>query len=173
MEEKSNYESNGGLMKKKISLNTIWFIITGIILVTQIFFIIYMYINHSTTMLDYDSSNVYTHMVEMFKNGDLFISDWINTTTLELDCSSLFALPLYAITKNVFLSYGISNIIIILMYIGTIYTIFINTGYKKYANIACSLFHSSVYYFFFKWYLCITVWNSSTVRIISIIYDKK
>lgn len=67
--------------------------------------------------LDPDFANTIYHYTEVIKNGTLNLPNWYHTTSLELDGSMLFALPLYFITKDLFTAVGISNILIMLIYI--------------------------------------------------------
>ena len=83
----------------------------------QILFILYMNLFQTSAALDSDSAMLYTHAIEMWKNKTLFLPNWSDTTTLELDSALLFALPIYGITKQVYLSFGISNVIFLAIYL--------------------------------------------------------
>ena len=39
--------------------------------------------------------NLMLHAVEMWNNKTPFITGWVETTTLELDCATLIAAPVY------------------------------------------------------------------------------
>lgn len=61
---------------------------------------------------DGDFANLAIHMREMAYNRTAFIDNWnLAVSTLELDCSSLFAIPFYYLTHNILISYAISNTI--------------------------------------------------------------
>lgn len=51
--------------------------------------------------LDCDAAKVFTNVVEMWRTGSLVIPGWSYLTTMELDCATLLALPLYGLTGNV------------------------------------------------------------------------
>ena len=67
--------------------------------------------------LDPDFANTIYHYTEVIKNRTLNLPNWYHTTSLELDGSMLFAVPLYFVTKDLFIAVGISNILIMLIYI--------------------------------------------------------
>lgn len=74
--------------------------------------------------IDCDNAKLFVHVMEMWRQGNIIIPDWAYTTTLEWDCSSLFALPIYAVTKNIYLSFGIANILFLLLFIGVLFYLF-------------------------------------------------
>lgn len=74
--------------------------------------------------MDDDSADMYVHIMEMWRNRRLFIPGWFYASTLELDCASFFALPLYAVTGNIFLAYGISNILFMALLIWVLFQVF-------------------------------------------------
>ncbi len=74
--------------------------------------------------IDCDNAKLFVHVMEMVKQGRVAIPNWSYTTTLEWDCSSLFALPIYAITKNIYLSFGIANILFLIIFIGSLFYLF-------------------------------------------------
>lgn len=88
-----------------------------ILVAVQVLFIIYINLFQTKAALDSDSAMLYTHAIEMWRNKTLFLPNWSNTTTLELDSALLFALPLYGITKQIYLSIGISNVIFLGIYL--------------------------------------------------------
>ena len=67
--------------------------------------------------LDPDFANTIYHYTEVIKHGTLNLPNWYHTTSLELDGTMLFAVPLYFVTKDLFTAVGISNILIMLIYI--------------------------------------------------------
>lgn len=93
----------------------------------------------SPIMIDYDGAKLYKHAIEMWNHKTLFIPDWKYITTMELDCSLLLALPFYALCRNIFLSFGIANILLIFTYVAVVYAIFQRTPYQKYAFLAVNL----------------------------------
>lgn len=93
--------------------------------------VVYFNLSDIRYSLDYDAANTYYHYMEVIKNGTLRIPDWHHTTTLELDTSLFLAVIIWHITKNIFLSVGISNIIMILLYIFVIYRILSFANVKR------------------------------------------
>lgn len=67
--------------------------------------------------LDPDFANTIYHYTEVIKHGTLNLPNWYHTTSLELDGTMLFAVPLYFVTKDLYTAVGISNILIMLIYI--------------------------------------------------------
>ncbi len=101
-------------MKKmlKKSENVISALCVGVI------FIILVIVNFSAKKpYDGDFANLAVRMREMAINHTVLLDNWATTiTTMELDCSTLFAIPFYVITRNVFLSFAFSNVINILIW---------------------------------------------------------
>lgn len=64
-------------------------------------------------MIDNDAAKCYFHIMEMWKNGTAVIPDWYSITTLELDCASLLALPLYGLTGNILLSFQLADTLLV------------------------------------------------------------
>lgn len=79
--------------------------------------IVYFNLSDIRCSLDPDFANTIYHYMEVIKHGTLSIPNWHHTTSLELDGTMLFALPLYFVTKNMFTAIGISNILIMLLYV--------------------------------------------------------
>lgn len=79
--------------------------------------IVYFNLSDIRCSLDPDFANTIYHYTEVIKHGTLNLPNWYHTTSLELDGTMLFALPLYFVTKNLFTAVGISNILIMLIYV--------------------------------------------------------
>ena len=116
-------------MKEKITKTIEWLFLA--LLIIQSGFIIYFNLSYIRCSLDHDLANTFYHYMEVIKNGTMQLPDWNHTTTLELDGSFLFAVPLYFLTKNIFLSVGISNIILMALYILVISRIMHHAGVSK------------------------------------------
>ena len=109
-------------------------------LVLQFLFFFYMNFFASENILNFDGVNLMLHAVEMWKNKTIFIQGWVETTTLELDCATLLAVPLYGLTGNILRSFGIANVIIVAYFVMIISRLFRYAGYeKKYLLMALSL----------------------------------
>ena len=79
--------------------------------------IVYFNLSDIRCSLDPDFANTIYHYMEVIKQGTMMLSDWNHTTSLELDGTMLFALPLYFVMGNMFTAIGISNILIMLLYV--------------------------------------------------------
>ncbi|MBD5454671.1 MAG: hypothetical protein HDR30_10215 [Lachnospiraceae bacterium] len=90
-------------------------------------------------MIDFDGAKLYMHAMEMWRNKSFLIPDWKYITTMELDCSLLLAVPFYGLLHNIFLAFGISNMIMVCCYIIVIYMIFNYTPYRIHAFAAVNL----------------------------------
>lgn len=74
--------------------------------------------------LDCDNAKLFRHVIEMWRQKTLIIPNWSYTTTLEYDCGTLIALPIYGFTQNIYLAFGISNIILTGLFISVIFFLF-------------------------------------------------
>ena len=89
--------------------------------------IVIILINNLTMMeknLDSDAARLLNHIILMAKEKTLLIPDWSYPTTLELDCTSLFALPIYMVSGNIYLSASVSNILLLLLFASVIIYLF-------------------------------------------------
>ena len=102
-------------MKLKTKLNITDFPL--IIIILEILFIIYMNTLKCAAYPELDMAKLYRHAIEMVRNGSIVIDGWNYITTMELDCSLLLALPFYAVTNNIYISFGLANIIFMLIYV--------------------------------------------------------
>ena len=74
--------------------------------------------------LDCDNAKMFRHIMEIWERKTLVIPDWSYTTTLEIDCGSLLAIPIYGLTDNIYLAYGIANILITVLMLAVIFYLF-------------------------------------------------
>lgn len=86
-------------------------------LIIHIFFISYTNFFLIPDTLDNDAAKLFLHTIEIWNNKKIFLPNWVNQTTLEIDCAALLALPFYGIFKNVYIAFGVSNLIFIFLYI--------------------------------------------------------
>ncbi len=108
-------------IRKKISFEWIMTALFGLTMLIQIIMIIKFNLSDIRESLDADFSYTVYHYMQVIKNGTLNLQNWNHTTSLELDATFLFALPLFYLVKDIFLAVGISNIIIMCLYIAVIY----------------------------------------------------
>lgn len=69
--------------------------------------------------------------MEVIENRTLRLPDWNHTSTLELDGSFMFAIPVYFIVRNIFLAVGIANIILLGLYLFAVSRILYHSGTQK------------------------------------------
>ncbi|MCI2049966.1 MAG: hypothetical protein LKJ76_09660 [Lachnospiraceae bacterium] len=101
------------------------------LLVIQIALLIHFNLSDIRDSLDADFANTIYHFRQMLAQRSLYLADWYGTTSMELDGSLLFAFPLYLITKNVFTAVGVSNLLIIALYIFTFTKILQNAHVRR------------------------------------------
>ena len=121
-------------MKELFLKLRIWEIGAVLLFVTNMIGIIYFNLSDLRLSLDPDFASTVYHLEQIVHQGKLVLPDWVATTSMEFDSTLLFATPLYAITGNAFLSVGISDLLIVSLYILTIWSIFsalhVNTGIR-------------------------------------------
>lgn len=88
----------------------------GLIVLAQFAFVCFVNLTRIPATLDNDSAKIITHAVEIFRTGQIFIPNWVNETMLELDTTLLPALLFYGITGDIFVSFGLGNILILLAF---------------------------------------------------------
>lgn len=86
-----------------------------LILIIQVCCLFYFNFTSSEDFLDFDSSLALRHAVEMLRNHTIFLPDFNHTSSLEIDCASFFAAPIFLLTGNISLAYGISHAVLILL----------------------------------------------------------
>ncbi len=82
----------------------------------QVLFISFQNLFTIRDVLDNDMAKLFVHVAEMVKQGDIFIRDWLYED-LELGFSSFFAIFIYAVTRNIYVSFGIASIIFLIIYL--------------------------------------------------------
>lgn len=125
------------MLKKITKEKDIWIYALGGLLVVQLIFIGYMNFFKNDYFLDNDMAKLFVHTMEVVKNRTLIIPGWNNTTSLEFDSGMFFAIPYYAITKNIYVSFAASMMTFVGIYVWTIYRIF--KGDKEKTFLACIL----------------------------------
>ncbi len=74
--------------------------------------------------IDCDSAKLFTHTEEIWRQKTFFLPDWEYLTTLEWDCSSILAVPFYAVTGDIFLSFALANIAFLGIFTAVIFFLF-------------------------------------------------
>nr|MCR5603854.1 hypothetical protein [Lachnospiraceae bacterium] len=81
----------------------------------QIIFIVWINLFKCHDFVEHDASMLYSHTIHMWEQKKLVIPNYQEETFFHLDTSCILALPLYGLTHDIFLAYGISNIIFLLL----------------------------------------------------------
>ena len=104
--------------------NKIFFTILFVLFVFQYVAICYFNLFEEAGHMGLDSSWVYLRSTMMWNQKALMSSNWVETSNNFLDTSCVPATLLYGITGDIFLSFGIANILILSGIIICIYSIF-------------------------------------------------
>ncbi|MCR4892125.1 MAG: hypothetical protein K5989_08105 [Lachnospiraceae bacterium] len=100
-------------------------------LIAQIAFIMVMNLVRADTIIDFDSSSAYMHEMEMANQGTIFPSEYSYQASLDLDSAAVISAFLYHFTGNIFLSRGIANNLVVLLYIYIVTTVLANLSLSK------------------------------------------
>ena len=110
-------------------------------LIVQIAFIMYMNLFRGYTMIDFDSSSAYMHEMEMGSQGKLFPSEYSYQASLDLDGAAVISALFYRFTGNIFLSRGIANNLVVLLYLYIVSSVLRNLSLLKvWRRFGCLLF---------------------------------
>lgn len=107
-----------------------------VLLVVQVCLILFSNLNLINQELDCDSAMVLKHIICMWQEGTPIIPDWAYLTTLEWDCTSLLAVPLYGLTGDIFVACSLSNLILLCLLISAIFFLF--DGENKLYPLLCA-----------------------------------
>lgn len=115
-------------------------LLLGGLLVLEVVMLVAYNFTLSKSHMDPDMAKLYTHVVEMARNHKLIIPNWNYTTTLEWDCATIFALPLYYVTKDIWSSFAIANTIFLLLFLFVLYMLLANKSILHFLSTAAVLF---------------------------------
>lgn len=90
--------------------------ILWVLFILEFLFVVYANLFRIPDTLDNDAAKLFTHAIEMWNTKQIFIPTWVNETMLELDTALLVAVPIYGITGNIIVSFGLANIIILVAF---------------------------------------------------------
>jgi hypothetical protein len=93
------------------------------LLTFQILAICYINLFQSHNHLGFDASAYYLKAIEMWRQKTLFIQNWHDQTTLFIDSPVPLAALLYGMTRNIFVAYGLANILCAAALIYVLYTL--------------------------------------------------
>ena len=117
-------------------------IIFILILAVEFAYLIKYNLIHASAAMDQDAAKLMTHTIEIVRTGKLLIPNWRYMTTHEIDSSMLLAIPFYAITKNLYLSFALSNTIYMFVLLALLLSLFKNFGAKsEIALLVCCLIY--------------------------------
>lgn len=100
---------------------------------TTVFFNLKLHESH----IGFDSSWSYLKAVLIWEEKALFSDAWIDTTSLSFDSSTLLAALIYGLTGKLFLSYGLSNLIVLAGALLLLYKIAGLIGLSKKYQLLC------------------------------------
>lgn len=120
-------------------------VILYFILAMQIGFLVVTNLSQLQLYLGYDASAVYLQAQMIWEQQTLLIKDWIYTSTLTWDTPMLLAIPLFDWTGDIFLSFGISILLslVVLMWVGN--GLLDQLGASKRAKLLCAIFFLTPY----------------------------
>lgn len=101
------------------------------VFIAQIAFIMYMNLFRADTIIDFDSSSAYMHEMEMGSQGKLFPAEYSYQASMDLDGAAVISAFFYHFTDNIFLSRGIANNLVVLLYIFVVNSVLRNLPLSK------------------------------------------
>ena len=113
----------------------------------QFIFIQYYNFTGTESFLDYDSSIAIRHAVEMWRHHTIFLKDFVYMTSMEIDCASFFAAPIYILTGNLSVSIGLAHLVLDIILLICIYCLLYNLQVDiKYRLLGILLFFTPYAY---------------------------
>lgn len=110
--------------KQKSHLYRIIMLVSFLGVVIQALVLVYINLTQMKYHMGYDASSYYLKALEMYKQGTIFITNWTEQTTLYFDSPVPLAALLMNIFHDVFISYGVANLIIDLCIFVVVWKIF-------------------------------------------------
>lgn len=108
----------------------------AVLLLIQLCLIAYSNLTMIDQNVDCDNAKLLIHIIAMWEQRTVAIPGWAYLTTLEWDCTTLFALPLYGLTKNIYLSCALSNILFMGLLAAVLFFLF--DGKEKLYPLLCA-----------------------------------
>ena len=117
-------------------------IVLLLILAVEFAYLIRYNLLHASSAMDQDAAKLMTHTIEIVRTGKLLIPGWRYMTTHEIDSAMLLAIPFYAITKNLYLSFALSNTIYMFVLLFVLLALFKNCGIRSEISLlVCTLIY--------------------------------
>ena len=95
-----------------------------VLLVIHVVLIVYCNFTLMDQNLDCDNGKLFTHIMHMWTEKTFLLKDWYYSTTLEWDCSALFAVFFYGLTGNIYVACSLSNAILLLIFLAAVFYLF-------------------------------------------------
>ena len=105
--------------------------IQNLLLLLEVFTLVYMNLFHIRDAVDQDFASLINHAVQMGDNHKFLLPFWDYDTTGEFDCGMMPAVVIYMLTKNIFLSYALSNVLTIFLWIFVVWKLLTYAGLDK------------------------------------------
>lgn len=115
----------------KVKIDKVFEYLFWILLICQVGGIIFFNLSDIRCSLDHDAGNAIYHVMEMIANRTIRLPDWNHTTSLEVDNCFIFAIPIFFVVRDIFLSIGLANIIMAGLYIFVISRILFHADVKR------------------------------------------
>ncbi|MCR5223480.1 MAG: hypothetical protein K6D90_11520 [Lachnospiraceae bacterium] len=129
------------LKKDYWNLQTVTEAVLFLLALVQFLFLVYINLVRCRSWIDHDASMLYSHTIHMWEQKKFVLPFYSEETFLHIDTSCLFAMPLYGLTKDIFLSYGLSNVIFLVLTLYVIWDIMKQMHVRKaYAYAALLLY---------------------------------
>lgn len=112
-------------------------ILMFVIMLLQFMAVVYVNLFQMHRHMGYDVSSYMIKAIEVWKQKTLFVDFWQHQTTLYIDNAMPIAALLYGISGNIFLSYGIANIIVTILLLLVYYSICRELNLQKTAALIC------------------------------------
>ena len=126
--------------KKIFSEKNITYIALAILGI-QILFIVWLNLFKCHDWIDHDASMLYSHTIHMWEQKKLVLPNYQEETFFHLDTSCILALPLYGLTHDIFLAYGISNVIFLILTLLIMYDLLKRLDVKEMYRYAAMLLY--------------------------------
>lgn len=105
-------------------------LVLGVIFLVQLVFLFVYNLTKLRYQADFDSSTGMFQLAEIWRQKTFLLRDWKYQTVVGWDLPLPFAVPFFALTKNVFLSVGLANSLFVLAYIYVFYDILKKSGVR-------------------------------------------
>lgn len=96
--------------------NRLWTGFWWLAAAAQVVFLCAVALRAGGAVIDNDAAKVYTHMMAIWESGSLVVPHWRYITTMELDCTTLLALPFYGLTRNPVLAFWCGNGVLLVLW---------------------------------------------------------